>query len=165
MGSMNRFATWIALGLAGLAGCQKILPLTPPAPTVRPAPSFSTEIAPAERTAPMNNIGDYKMLVAEQILAANPAFIFSGRLPPMLPAIVVVNISIDKNGELIKVVVKRSRDTDASKVALEAVKRVDLPFPKPLHLLHRSHKTLDFSETFLFNDQYQFQLRTLAGPQ
>jgi protein TonB len=60
--------------------------------------------------------------------------------------------------------VQRSRDSAASKVALLAVKQGG-QFPKPLHLLRRGHKTLDFSETFRFGDQYHFKLRTLAGPQ
>ncbi|MES2741329.1 MAG: energy transducer TonB [Pseudomonadota bacterium] len=113
----------------------------------------------------MNTIDDYKVLVAQQILDANAAITFTGRLPPMLPAIVVVNISVNKDGDLRSVAIRRSRDSEASRVALAAVKKAGPVLPKPLHLLKRGHKTLDFSETFLFNAQYHFQLRSLAGPQ
>lgn len=147
-----------------LAACQKAPPRAPPAPTIGAAPPAASpaRVAPA---APMNSIDDYKVLVAQQILDANPALTFSGRLPPMLPAIVVVNISIDRDGTLAGVSIKRSRDNEASKVALAAVRKSGAPFAKPLHLLRHGHKTLDFSETFLFNEHYRFQLRTLAGPQ
>lgn len=169
-GPVKTFLIPVSLGLLSLlSACQKGPPRNPPAPTVAemaPAPLRPpAEVRPPPVPASINSIDDYKAAVAQQILDANSAITFSGRLPPMLPAIVVVNISVDMDGELSSVVVKRSRDPEASKVALAAVKRVSEPFPKPVHLLKRSHKTLDFSETFLFNDRYHFQLRSLAGPQ
>lgn len=161
---MNRQICCALSGLAALllAACQSPPPprVAVAAPAVRAAPPEPKAAAVAAR-----NIDDYKIQVAGQILAANPAIIFSGRLPPMLPAIVVVDISVNRNGELASVEVKRSRDREASKVALAAVKRVGAPFPKPQHLMLRGHKTLDFSETFLFDHEYHFQLRSLAGPQ
>jgi protein TonB len=39
------------------------------------------------------------------------------------------------------------------------------PFPKPGKLLPSHHKTLEFSETFLFNKEYRYQLRTVAPVQ
>ncbi|MCS0611014.1 hypothetical protein NX773_22890 [Massilia solisilvae] len=93
----------------------------------------------------------------------NPNQIFSGRLPPMLPAIVVLNITVDKDGQLKDVEVQRSRDPDASRVAVDSMRRSG-PLPKPARLLADSD-SLTFSETFLFNDQYRFQLRSVAGPQ
>ena len=165
---MNKMIGCLSLGLGGLilAACQKAPPLATPAPA-GPArtPLPAAEALPPKAPPVVNNIDDYKLLVAQQILDANPDIIFSGRLPPMLPAIVVVNIGVTRDGELSSVTVKRSRNAKASTVALAAVKKVGAPFPKPLHLLGRGHKTLDFSETFLFNDQFKFQLRTLAGPQ
>ncbi|WP_157406689.1 MULTISPECIES: hypothetical protein [unclassified Janthinobacterium] len=157
----------VSLGLLSLllSGCQKTPPRTPPTPSVAEMAAPPAPAAAPKPPAPMNNIDDYKMLVAQQILDANPGITFSGQLPPMLPAIVVVDISVDRDGELRSVEVKRSRNKEASKVALAAVKRVGAPFPKPLHLLKRNHKTLDFSETFLFNERFHFQLRSLAGPQ
>ena len=166
---MNRLTISVSLGLAALllAACQKAPPRAPPAPELQPPPHASTP-RPAEAAAqhaePLGSIDDYKMLVAAQIMHTNPALIFSGRLPPMLPAIVVVTISVDQDGALRHVVVQRSRDSEASKVALAAVEH-GVPYPKPQHLLRHGHKTLDFSETFLFGDEYHFKLRTLAGPQ
>lgn len=171
-GPVKTFLIPVSLGLLSLlSACQKGPPRTPPAPSVAemaPVPALArppAEVKPPPVPASINSIDDYKAVVAQQILDANSTITFSGRLPPMLPAIVVVNISVDRDGELSSVVVKRSRDPEASKVALAAIKRVSEPFPRPVHLLKRSHKTLDFSETFLFNDRYHFQLRSLAGPQ
>ena len=111
------------------------------------------------------SIDVYKSLVAQQIMAANAEYTFSGRLPPMLPAIVVLDLSVGPDGELKSVQVHRSRNSEASAAALAAVRRVQALFPPAAHLMHRHARTFDFSETFLFNEQYRFQLRTLSGPQ
>ena len=161
---MGKITRWMALSLLGLLGfsltaCQKGPLWQPPLPIVE-----STPLPGLPQLASADDIDDYKTLVAAQIVQASPDIAFTGKLPPMLPAIVVVNISIDARGELTRVTVQRSRDSTASKVALAAVKQGG-QCPRPLHLLLRGHKTLDFSETFLFGDRYRFKLRTLAGPQ
>ncbi len=150
-----------------LASCQSLQSARQadiPAPVVH---QIIPSIAPASAPQPVPRVAGidgYKVLVAEKINTANPDTIFSGRLPPMLPAIVVVNISIDKEGAIQRVVVQRSRDDTASEVALASVRRA-APYPRPLALIGGGSRTLDFSETFLFNRDYRFQLRTLAGPQ
>lgn len=163
---MNKWTTCAAAALAALllASCQKLPQRPPPATVViEPTPLPAEEVLPPQ-PAPMKNIDDYKLLVAAHILQTNSAIAFSGQLPPMLPAIVVVEIKVGHDGAVQHVRVVRSRDNEASRVALAAV-RLGSPLPRPGHLLKHHHKTLDFSETFLFNKDYQFQLRTLAGPQ
>ena len=143
-----------------LAACQQA-----PEPRVRtPASVPATPLAP-KAIAPAATVDAYKLLVAQQIMDANTQFTFSGRLPSMLPAIVVLDLSVGRDGTLKSVRVHRSRDSDASNVALAAVRRVPGAFPPAAQLMRSRDKTLDFSETFLFNDQYRFQLRTLSGPQ
>ncbi len=164
---VKKFARCVTLGLASLilslSACRKTPPHLPSAPAETPPQPGAA--VPPPTPPPMNTIDDYKALVAQQILDANTAITFSGRLPAMLPAIVVVNLSMDRDGKLVNVAIKRSRDSAASTVALAAVRRAGPDFAKPRHLLPRGRKTLDFSETFLFDDAYRFQLRSLAGPQ
>lgn len=165
---MNKWTNCAAAALATLllVSCQQSAQRSPPAPVAieqMPTPLPASELLPPQ-PAPIYNIDDYKMLVAAHILNANQSITFSGRLPPMLPAIVVVEIKVGHDGVVDHVRVVRSRDNEASRVALAAV-RQGSPLPKPGHLLKRNLKTLNFSETFLFNKDYQFQLRTLAGPQ
>jgi protein TonB len=114
--------------------------------------------------APSPNLDAYKAEVAQHVIKHNPDQTFSGKLPDMLPAVVVLNITVDKNGEMTAVEVQRSRDPDASKVALASMRRSG-PLPKPVNLLAKSSDSVTFSETFLFDSQYRFQLRSLAGPQ
>jgi protein TonB len=149
-----RHAITVLAAAVLLSACQ-----TAPPPAERMPPRTPAAIQLAA------SIDVYKALVAQQIMAANAEYTFSGRLPPMLPAIVVLDLSVGPDGELKSVHVHRSRDSDASAAALAAVRRVQVLFPPAGHLMRRHAKTFDFSETFLFNDQYRFQLRTLSGPQ
>ena len=156
-----RLAITVLAAAVLLSACQNASPPagSMPLPVERTAPGTPAAIQLAA------NIDAYKALVAQQIMAANGAYTFSGRLPPMLPAIVVLDLSVGPDGELKNVHVHRSRDSEASAAALAAVRRVPALFPPAGHLMRRHAKTFDFSETFLFNEQYRFQLRTLSGPQ
>jgi protein TonB len=126
-----------------------------------PAPSLDGE--PGQRTW-FSSIDAYKNAVARHIMRYNTAHTFSSRLPPMLPAIVVLRITVDKDGRMTELAVQRSRDDEASAVALASMERSGT-LPKPFNLVSDAGNSLTFLETFLFNSNYQFQLRTLAGPQ
>ncbi len=140
-------------------------------PTVLPAPPPVTHIAAPAAPAPAPaapraaaTLDEYKAQVARQIMAANPKVSFTGRLPEMMTAIVVLEIGVGRNGDVESIKVHRSPNSQASEIAVDAVK-LGGPYPEPGKLLGFMHHTLTFSETFLFNRDYQFQLRTLAGPQ
>lgn len=153
--------------LAGLGGCSTVQPVASTAASA--AKRIAAALLPTPRTAapvapPSRTLDAYKAEVAQHVMRHNSGQTFSGRLPPMLPAVVVLNITVDEDGELQDVVVQRSRDPDASKVAVASMRRSGR-LPKPASLLVTNMRSLTFSETFLFNDQYQFQLRSLAGPQ
>jgi len=145
-----------------LAACQKqptVLP--PPVMVAQPTPPAAVPPAPPREAA---TIDEYKEQVARRIMAANPQLIFSGRLPEMMEAIVVLDIGITRDGELASVRVHRAPGPHSAEIAQQAVKAA-VPYPRPGKLLGWTHHSLVFSETFLFNRDYRFQLRTLAGPQ
>ncbi|NNG24711.1 energy transducer TonB family protein [Telluria aromaticivorans] len=149
--------------LAVLCGCAG-----PPPPDAAPESRVTVIVAPLPAAAPVPppslTLEAYKASVARRIVDRNADRIFSGQLPPMLPAIVVVNITVDKEGQLTDVQVQRSRDPEASQVALASMRRSG-PLPRPDGLLVRNSSAMTFSETFLFDASYRFQLRSLAGPQ
>ena len=149
------------LGTSLLTSCYQQPSVLPPPPVTRArAPAPASVPAPSQRQ--VASLADYKIQVAQHIVAANPKMIFYGMLPPMLPAIVVLDFTIDSNGNIDNLRVHRSRDEDASSIAMNAVRLAE-PLPRPGSLLRGRH--LAVTETFLFNRDYQFQLRTLAGPQ
>jgi protein TonB len=152
--------------LTGLSGCSSVITATTAVTStighvasavVRPFTS-----SPASKQAPAG-LDDYKTQVAQHVVQHNPGHTYNGKLPPMLPAIVVLEITVDENGGLREVAVQRSRDPDASQVALASVRR-STPLPRPQQLAASTGK-LTFSETFLFADSSHYQLRSLAGPQ
>ncbi|MGZ5198221.1 MAG: energy transducer TonB family protein [Telluria sp.] len=148
--------------LASLCGCSLVVA------GVSETASLASHLIPsrskpAPAAPPSPDLDAYKTQVAYRVMERNPGQTFSGSLPPMLPAIVVLNITVNKNGELKSVEVQRSRDPNASRVAVDSMRRSE-PLPKPVNLLANS-EAVTFSETFLFNDQYRFQLRSVAGPQ
>ncbi len=153
----------LLLSLAALGGCSAVQPVASTAKRIvaalLPTPTTEAQVAPSSPT-----LDAYKTEVAQHIMRHNAGQTFSGQLPPMLPAIVVVNITVGEDGELQDVAVQRSRDPDASKVAVASMRRSGR-LPRPAKLLAANMRTLTFSETFLFDHQYRFQLRSLAGPQ
>jgi protein TonB len=152
--------------LAGLSGCSSVMTATTAAASsvgslakavVRPFTS-----SPVSKPSPAG-LDDYKTQVAQHVLQHNPDRNFNGKLPPMLPAIVVLEITVDRDGQLADVEVQRSRDDDASRIALDSMRR-STPLPPPQQLASAGGK-LKFSETFLFADSNRYQIRSLAGPQ
>jgi protein TonB len=133
--------------LASLYGCGS----SRPDATARAAATRSDILRAPPYIAISPTLDAYKTAVAQHVVAHNPAHTFFGRLPPMLPAIVVLNITVDRTGQVTRVVVQRSRDPDASKVALASLERSGM-LPAPQHLIASNMASLTFSETFLFDD-------------
>jgi protein TonB len=161
----------LTIVIAGSSGCTSIVTATASAVStagsavaglakriVSPSPSDSAASKPAPA-----GLDDYKTQVAQHVLQHNPDRSYTGKLPPMLPAIVVLEITVDRDGQLADVEVQRSRDDDASKIALDSMRR-STPLPPPQQLAAAGGK-LKFSETFLFADSNRYQIRSLAGPQ
>lgn len=159
--SASHTSTACILILASLYGCGST---RPDAASRSSATRGDTLRTPPPYIAISPTLDAYKTAVAQHVVAHNPAHTFFGRLPTMLPAIVVLNITVDRTGQVTRVVVQRSRDPDASKVALASLERSGM-LPAPQHLIASNMASLTFSETFLFDDAYRFQLRSIAGPQ
>jgi protein TonB len=149
--------------LASMCGCSAVQPVTSSIQQIA-ARVMHPQAKPATTPPPSPALDAYKTQVAHQVVRQNPGQTFSGPLPEMLPAVVVLNITVDRDGHLTDVAVQRSRDPNASKVALASMQRSG-DLPKPDSLLANNSDALTFSETFLFNAQYRFQLRSLARPQ
>lgn len=161
-------------GLAGLAGCSpprpEAAPSAPSAPAA-PAPEAPAAIGDAvppadpipEPPRPPANVDEYKTQVARHVAAHDPERVYAGTLPPLLPAIVVLKITVDRDGGLNQVTVQRSRNPQASAIALAALRR-SAPLPPPRYP-GRGHGKITFFETFLFADADRYQLRSLAEPQ
>jgi len=154
------------LVVAGASGCSsvdtvanRVVPYTEGASATLISPALPA----SPSLPPPAGLDDYKTQVAHHVVEHNPERSYDGILPPLLPAIVVLRITVDRNGQLEDVVVQRSRNEAASAVALASLRR-SAPLPRPQQLAPAGGK-LTFSETFLFADGYRYQLRSLAAPQ
>jgi len=166
-------ACLLLAGLVGLTGCSRPRPdaATSAVPASAPAaPAATTGAAPPDAPASIppvpapSDIDGYKLQVARHVAAHDPERIYMGTLPPLLPAIVVLRITVDRDGRLDHVAVQRSRNPQATAIALAALRR-SAPLPPPQQHLVRGHGKITFSETFLFADADRYQLRSLAEPQ
>lgn len=102
---------------------------------------------------------DYRLAAARQIVQANAADTFSGELPDPLKSIPVLQVQLDRDGGVRNIVVLRRPQAhpETVEMASRAIRRA-APFGPVAHL----PQPWQFSETFLYNDEFKFQLRTLV---
>ena len=104
----------------------------------------------------------YKKAVASRI-ASSSGEIFQDPLPDMLKSVVVLDITIDRDGNLARVAVRRSNGFQALDArALDSVRRA-APFAAPTWLARHGEGSVNFLETFLFRDDGRFQIRSLVA--
>jgi len=166
MNTIIRLGLVLIILVAGSSGCSSVRTVASSVTSSigHAASRIAHPFTPASPAQPAPaGLDDYKTQVAQHVVQHNPEHNFNGQLPPLLPAIVVLEITVDANGRLAHVEVQRSRDPLASQVALAAMRR-STPLPQPKQLA-QADGTLKFSETFLFADRERYQLRSLAAPQ
>lgn len=144
-----------------LAGC-----IGAPAPTVKPTPVTGT-MPPAKEpavepptAAKARNWDEYRLTAARRILQANTAESFSGPLPQRLQSIPVLQVQLNRDGSVRRIEVLRTPKfvPHTVKLAMAAVHQA-APFGSVAHL----PQPWQFNETFLYNDDLKFQLRSLAA--
>jgi protein TonB len=143
---------------------------TPPAPIVK-APIETIEArppsppTPSARLAPLDPaLEDWKRSAAQKVHAVNRAQLFEGRPEHLLRAVIVVEVTVDRDGKVARSKVLRSPGiASLDSMALASLKAASpLPAP-PTRLVAKG--PLVFSETWLVRKDGRFQLRSLALPQ
>jgi protein TonB len=103
----------------------------------------------------------YKRDVAQRISQVNAAKVYPGRPQALLRSIVVLKYSINAHGNLVRSEILRSNRDRTTETAALASLRSAVPFPKPaLHLLRQGR--VDIIESWLFNSDGRFQIRSIA---
>jgi len=149
----------LVLLVAGSSGCSGVRTTIVKAPSATPLPRAAPAVPAAPSLPAPAGIDDYKTQVARHLILHNPAHVHQGVLPPLLPAVVVLTITVERDGRLADVQVRRSRNDGAAALALDAVRR-STPLPPPQQLAETGQLT--FLETFLFADSQRYQLRSMA---
>ena len=144
------------------------LPPTPQAPAAAshqvPSPSIPQAPAPSARPLPPTSRAEYRnwdqfrLHAGRRLVQANPNGTFTGAVPQPLLAIPVLEVELNADGSVRRIVVQRqpSQARDTVQLAIEAVQRA-APFGDVSHL----PRPWKFSEVFLFRDDRRFKPRVL----
>ncbi len=167
----NRIPQYLALcAIAAVAGCATVeSPPPAAAPQPAPAPQAMAPVAPpkAAPRGPASNattVDAYKKHVAQHIHAKNSRE-RADSLPPILKSVVVLNISIDRDGNPVHVSVMRSNGhKDVEEIALRSVRRA-APLPVPPAAVLGNLETVSFVESWLFRPDGNYQVRSVAENQ
>jgi protein TonB len=144
-GRQSSTAAWPASSTAANPSVERV-ETTPDATSLAPTPEA------------------YKRDLAQRISQTNSTKVYAGRPQALLRSVIVVKYVVDSGGNLLRSEILRSnRDNQTEATALASLKS-SAPFPKPMpHLLRNGR--IELSETWLFNNDGRFQLRTIALPQ
>ena len=149
---------------ASLAACSSVDlgPLPSGAPVERATVAGaipSAAVPPRVPSGPARNWDDYKLRVAQRIVATSAGETFAGPLPDPLQSIPVVQVKLRRDGSVDDIVVLRTprQSPQTLQMAMRAIRRA-APFEPVGHL----PRPWQFSETFLYNEDLKFQLRTLV---
>ena len=125
------------------------------ADAARQTPAVSVRLAPA-RTA--KNWTEFRTIAAQRLVAANPAFTYTGVVPNPLLAIPVLEIELNADGSVRRIDILRrpTQALDTIQMAIDAVHRA-----APFGDVSRLPKPWKFNEVFLFDEQRRFKPRTL----
>jgi protein TonB len=150
---------------AVLAACASRTDAPPPAAEPRPAaPAAAVRPPQPAVIVPALSLDEYKLALAKHIAQKNAAHMHGERPQALLRSVVVLRYAIDARGNLLRSEIMRSnRDRQTEATALATLRRA-APFPPPSPQLLQQGR-LEIAETWLFNNDGRFQLRTTALPQ
>lgn len=150
--------TALALGLAPFAAAQDVSPASPslvPSPLAAASPS----ITPFRSQA--RNVDDYKKHVAGHIIAVSKHEL-AASLPPILKSVVVLDITVDAEGNVTRLALWRSNGwEDVEKIALDSVRRAG-KLPAPSAEVLKGQDSVRFLETWLFRHDGRYHVRSVV---
>ncbi len=158
----------VALGvlLAALSGCSSVdrrgpAPATPGAPAVTAPPPAASAPQPAPTSSQARTARDYRQDAARHLYALQTDRIYKGRLPPMLYAVGVLHVDIDRRGQVQALHWQRApRHAPEVMADIEKMVRAAAPFPAPQQL-----GKVTYPDVWLWHHSGRFQLDTLTEGQ
>ena len=126
-----------------------------------PSPAAPVVIAPpvsANANANAPDFVSYRVAAARRIMQVNSSNTYAGEVPEPLLAVPVLEISLNRDGSVksIDVLRKPHFAPETIEMAKAAIMRA-APFGSVAHL----PQPWQFNETFLYNDNFKFQLHSL----
>ncbi|VVD61135.1 energy transducer TonB [Pandoraea iniqua] len=141
--------------LAMLTGCAN--------PDFAPKSPLILNFTPGN--VPLTALEQYKIAAAQRVTEVNAKQITPGNPQPMLRSVVSLEYWVDRNGNITQVLLYRSNgDHEAERIAVASLRRAS-PLPAPSRALVDSSGRVRAVETWLFNNDGRFQVRSVAAPQ
>ena len=129
----------------------------PPSPVIGPIPSSEGSARSSAATTPRA----YRSDAASHLYGLNADRIYKGKMPPLLYAIGVLNIDIDRVGRVTRLDWMRTPNHAPEVVAeIERTVRSAAPFPAPTRM-----GAVVYTDTWLWHKSGKFQLDTLTEGQ
>jgi periplasmic protein TonB len=158
---------WGAVALTFLSGCSTPPPAVKPAP-LPPSPPPPPAASEVERSNPVTGATslarsskEYRKDAASHLYGLNANRIYKGRLPPLLEAVGVLNVDIDKKGDVKAVKWMRAPQHAPHVMAeIERMVKAAAPYPVPRHL-----SQVTYTDVWLWHKSGKFQLDTLTEGQ
>ncbi|MCI3206961.1 MULTISPECIES: TonB family protein [Pandoraea] len=114
---------------------------------------------------PLSGLDQYKVAAAQRVTEVNAREITPGNPQPMLRSVVSLEYWVDRGGNVTRVALYRSNgDHEAERIAIASLRRAS-PLPAPSRALVDSSGRVRAVETWLFNNDGRYQLRSVAAPQ
>ena len=150
--------------LIWVAGCSAPPPAgSPEAAPAAPVPVLVPDVRAATPIklpppGPVRTWNEVRVQAAHRLIAANPNGTYTGPVPEPLLGIPVLEIELNGDGSVRKIVfLRQPREAkETSQLAADAVHRA-----APVGDVSRLPKPWRFTETFLFGDDRRFKPRTL----
>ena len=119
-------------------------------------------VLPPDNQAPASNWREYRQRAADRINRANPNLLYAGSLPSVFQAIPVLRVELTEDGSVRRIDVARepTQSPETVQIAIDAIYRA-APFGPTRQL----SAPVEFTETFLFNQDLKFRLRTTVEGQ
>lgn len=136
-------------------------PKPPPAEVVPTAPMATPVLPQPTLTSQAGTPRDYRRDAASHLYKYNSNRIYKGRMPPLLYAVGVLQVDIDRMGMVTDIRWMRA-PTQAPEVMAEIVRSVRLaaPYPAPVRM-----GRVTYTDTWLWHKSGRFQLDTLTEGQ
>lgn len=157
----------LAVLCAVLAGCATPAPQSvPPAPVVKAYHSMPAALLPLRPASAAATVDEYRREIAALLHAANAGMVFDGPPPNPVRAVIVMHAEVDAIGGMRRLELYRApwHDPWLEALARETVRQAE-PLPRPSRKLLNGARSVVFTESWLFDYQGRFRLRTLSQAQ
>jgi hypothetical protein len=155
-------------GLAALlAGCSTPGPQSGAEARVAKAYHSMPEASlPLQRESLATTLAEYRQEFAHLLHAANPGMIYDGPPPNPVRGVIVMRAEIDAIGGMRRLELFRGPGHAPwlEKLVVQTVRQAE-PFPRPSMKLLNGGRSVAFTETWLFDYEGRFRLRSLSAAQ